>query len=259
VDWSKIAHLESGRIFIVRTEDGSVYRGSLNTTGNGANGPMNIEVIEPGIQKTVLEQSRVIRMDQTSGAFWQRFNGTIISGLTYSKGNQATQYNLGFETKYLRERWSARMDYDSNLASSSGDTTSTRNHLRFDARHLLPRPHYFYGGLVSFLQSSEQGIRVQTIVGAAVGRFLKNTNRTSIAVLGGVAVQRTNYVQSIFPVPRQDVGAAMAGVELKLFRFDRSNVDITARMFPAISDPGRCTSRRTRPTSSSCSENFRGM
>jgi len=239
VDWSKVTHLESGRNFIVRTENGSVYRGTLNTTGNGAKGPMTIEVTEEAGQKAVLEQSRVIRMDQTSDDFWQRFNGTIISGLTYSKGNQATQYSLGLETEYLRERWSARMDFDSNLASSSGATASTRNQLTFDGRHLLPRPHYFYGGLVSFLQSSEQEIRIQTLAGGGVGRFLKNTNRASIAVLGGVALQRTNYVQSIFPVPPQTVSAAMAGVELKLFRFDRSNVNIAARMFPAISDPGR--------------------
>jgi hypothetical protein len=239
VDWSKVAHLESGRVFIVRTENGSVYRGTLNTTGNGANGPMHIEVIERAGQKAVLEQSRVIRMDQTSDAFWQRFNGTINSGLTYSKGNQSTQYNLGSETEYLRERWSAQMDFDSNLASSSGTTVSTRNQLSLAGRHLLPRPHYFYGGLVSFLQSSEQGIRLQTLVGAGVGRFLKNTDRASIAVMGGVAGQRTAYDQSIFPVPSQDVSAAMAGVELKLFRFDKTNVNIAARVFPAISDPGR--------------------
>jgi hypothetical protein len=35
------------------------------------------------------------------------------------------------------------------------------------------------------------------------------------------------------------VSAAMAGVELKLFRFDRANVNIAARVFPAISDAGR--------------------
>src|SRR4029450_2567886 len=119
-------------------------------------------------------QSHVIRMDPTSEEFWLRFNGTISSGLTYSKGNQATQYNFSSETEYLRERWSAQVDYNSNLASSSGDTVSTRNQLRLYSRHLLPRPHYFYGGVLSFLQSSEQGIRVQTSLGGGIGRFFKN-------------------------------------------------------------------------------------
>ena len=31
VDWSSVAHVESGQLFLVRTADGSVYRGTLAT------------------------------------------------------------------------------------------------------------------------------------------------------------------------------------------------------------------------------------
>ena len=239
VNWTEVAQLKSGQIFIVKTEDGSLYRGTLSTTVNGANGPMNIEVIEGTNQKVSLEQSRVIGIDRTSDAFWQRFNGTISSGINYSKGNQATQYNLSSETEYMRERWSARANFYSDLASSHGAPTSTRNQLSLTGRHLLPRPHYFYKGLVSFLHSSEQGIQLQRLVGGGIGRFLKDTNRVSIAVSGGVAWQRTNYDQSVFSLPAQDVGAALAGIELKLFRFDQTNVNIETGVFPSFSDPGR--------------------
>jgi hypothetical protein len=40
--------------------------------------------------------------------------------------------------------------------------------------------------IADFLQSSVQGISLQTSLGGGVGRYLKNTNRTSISVLGGV-------------------------------------------------------------------------
>ena len=106
-------------------------------------------------------------------------------------------------------------------------------------RRLLPRPHYFYKGLVSFLHSSEQGIQLQRLVGGGIGRFLKDTDRLSIAVSGGVAWQRTNYDQSVFSLPAQDVGAALAGIELKLFRFDKTNVNIETGALPSFSDPGR--------------------
>ena len=61
----------------------------------------------------------------------------------------------------------------------------------------------------------------------------------SIAVSGGVAWQRTNYDQSVFSLPAQDVGAALAGIELKLFRFDRTNVNIETAVLPSFSNPGR--------------------
>ena len=49
VDWSKVARLESKQLFIVKAEDGSVYRGTLNTAETPAGDPMKVQVREtPG-------------------------------------------------------------------------------------------------------------------------------------------------------------------------------------------------------------------
>jgi hypothetical protein len=69
---------------------------------------------------------------------------------------------------------------------------------------------------------------------------LKNTNRTSIAVLGGLAWQGTHYKQSTaIPQGTQNIAAALIGAELKVFRFKKTNLDVTATLIPALSDPGR--------------------
>src|SRR6201984_2839717 len=47
VEWSKVAHLESNQLFIVKTEDGSGYTGSLNTADTPVGQPVKIEVFEP--------------------------------------------------------------------------------------------------------------------------------------------------------------------------------------------------------------------
>src|SRR5277367_3224590 len=44
VQWSKVAHLESKQLFIVKTEDGSVYTGTLNTTDTPGGRPMEIAI-----------------------------------------------------------------------------------------------------------------------------------------------------------------------------------------------------------------------
>ena len=125
-------------------------------------------------------------MAQTSDKFWQRFNGDVNFGTTYSKGNETVQYTLSSDVEYLRQRWSASTAFSSNLSSSSGVTASTRNEITPMARHLLPWNNWFYGGLGDFLQSSVQGIQLQTSVGVGVGRYLKNTNRATIAVWGAL-------------------------------------------------------------------------
>jgi hypothetical protein len=239
VQWSKVAHLESKQLFIVKTEDGSVYTGTLNTPATPAGQPVKIQVIESPEKEVELDTPKIVGMSETSEKFWQRFNGQLNFGVIYSKGNQSTQYSLGSQAEYLRERWSAAATLSSNLSSSSGTSASTRNLLDLSGSHLLPWNNYFYSGLGSFLQSSAQGITLQTTIGAGIGRYLKNTNQSKISLLGGLAWQGTNYQPSIVPVGNQNLAAAVIALDLNLFRFNKTNLNVTATLFPALSEPGR--------------------
>lgn len=239
VQWSKVAHLESNQLFIVKTEDGSVYTGRLNTSEIPAGQPVKIEIVETPEKGVVLNSPQIVGMSETSENFWQRFNGQLNFGVIYSKGNESTQYNFGSQVEYLRERWSAQATFNSNLSASSGTSASTRNSLDLSGSHLLPWNNYFYSGLGSFLQSSAQGITLQTTIGGGLGRYLKNTNQTKISVLGGVAWQGTNYQPSIVPVGNQNLAAAVVSTNINLFRFSKTNLSITATLLPALSEPGR--------------------
>jgi len=239
LDWSKVARLESTQLFVVLSQDGSSYEGTLATAEVGPSLPMKIRVGQGEGPEVQMEGSEIVRMTETSEKFLQRFSGAINLGLIYSKGNNATQYTLGTEVQYLRERWAVETMFSSDLSSNSGSTTSTRNQLTLRSYHLLPWENYFYGGQGSFLQSSTQGINLQTTVGGGIGHFFKNTNRTSISVLGGLGWESTDYKQSAAVVGRQNVAAALLSAEIKLFKFKKTNLNLTASLLPALSDPGR--------------------
>lgn len=239
VQWSKVARLQSNQLFIVKTEDGSVYTGTLNTPETPVGQPVKIQIVETPEKEVVLNRPQIVGMSETSEKFWQRFNGQLNFGVIYSKGNQSTQYNFGSQAGYLRERWSAQASFSSTLSSSSGASASTRNSLDLSSSRLLPWNNYFYSGLSSFLQSSAQGITLQTTIGGGLGRYLKNTNQTKISVLGGVAWQGTSYQPSIVPVGNQNLAAAVVSTNVNLFRFSKTNLSVTATLLPALSEPGR--------------------
>jgi hypothetical protein len=239
VDWSKVARLESTQLFIVKTQDGSMYTGGLATPESAADRPVRIQVVETPEEEVMVDSTQVVQMVQTSENFWQRFSGEISLGVIYSKGNQSTQYNLGSETAYLRERWNAKANLSSTLSSSTGTTASTRNALGLSAQRLLPWNNWFYSGLGTLLQSSEQGINLQSTIGGGIGRYFKNTNRATISVLGGVAWLETNYKPSIVPLGKQNVASALIAADIRLFKFDRTNLSATATVLPALSEPGR--------------------
>lgn len=239
VDWLKVVRLESTQLFVVLTQDGSSYEGTLSTIELPAAQPMKIRIGQAPEDRSEIERSQIVKVSQTSEKFYRRFNGSINLGITYSKGNSATQYNFGTEAQYLRERWSAEATYNSNLSSSTGATTSTRNQFNLDGYHFLRWDNYFYGGQGGFMQSSVQGIKLQTTIGGGIGHFFKNTNRTSIALLAGFGWQSTDYEQSATPQERQNVGAALFAGQVKFFKFSKSNFEVKANLLPALSDPGR--------------------
>src|SRR5271155_4018291 len=59
VEWSSVARLESKQLFLVKTEDGSVYTGTLNTTDTPSGRPMEITVVE-AVKSKVIDSSHVV-------------------------------------------------------------------------------------------------------------------------------------------------------------------------------------------------------
>jgi hypothetical protein len=141
--------------------------------------------------------------------------------------------------EYLRERWGAAAAFNSNLSSSSGANTSTRNQLDFTGNHLMPWKNYFYGGIASFLQSSVQDIHLQSTVGGGIGRYFKNTNRARVSVLGGVAWQSARYNHDTVAIGIQQTAAGLLATDIKFFFFKKTNLSLRSYLVPSFSEDGR--------------------
>jgi hypothetical protein len=239
VEWIKVDHVESKQLFIVKTQDGIVYTGTLSTPGSSGERPAKIQILEPSDTRVEIEKSQIIKMDETSNTIWQRFNGDIGLGVIYSKGNQSTQYNFSSSLNYPRERWSASAAYNSTLSSSTGRSPATRNELNLSVDRLLRWNNWYYTGLADFLQSSEQGIQLQSSIGGGIGRYLVNDNRSTISLFGGLVWQRINYQQMIVASMTQNAASALIGSEVRLFRFNKTNLSISATLLPALTESNR--------------------
>jgi hypothetical protein len=239
VQWSQVAHLESNRLFLVQTERGLVYTGKLSTTGISDDPPVKIQLAEAPGKEVVVPEGKIIKLSQTSEGFWHRFDGAVNTGLLFSKGNESVQYNVSSQVEYNRERWSAQVAFNSSFASNSGAPITTRNQTDLSTMRLLRWNNWFYAGSASFLQSSVQEISLQTTLGAGVGRFIKNTNRASIYVLGGLGWQNADYSQSAADQNAQNLAVGFVTTGIKVFKFKKTNLDISASLIPSISGPGR--------------------
>jgi hypothetical protein len=240
IDWFKVDHLESKQLFVVKTQNGDVYSGTLSMPKSEGERPVSIiEVADPVGITVELPRTQVTKMDEGFPRFWQRFNGSVGLGAIYNKGNQSTQYSLSTDVDYPRERWAASTSYNSTLSSSQGTSPSSRNQIDASAYRLMPWNNWYYKGATDFLQSSEQGIDLQSTFAGGIGRYLKNTNHLAITLTGGFAYQRITYGQNVLMAAPENVTSAWISGQAKLYQFDRTSLVVSASLLPALSDPGR--------------------
>lgn len=239
VQWSRVARIESRQLFLLQTQDGAMHSGTLSTAAPEAGKPVTIQIVEPPDVHVPIERSQIVVLQETDEKFLNRLTGDVNFGLVFSKGNDTTQFTLGSNVEYVRERWGAELTYDSNLSASTGASTSTRNQIAGKIWRRLPWKNYYYAGLAGFLQSSVQGIDRQVSLGAGIGYFIKNTDRARISVLGGFAWQNTQYRPTIMAASDERVYGALFSSSVRLYFFKRTNLDVMAYVVPAISDPGR--------------------
>ena len=193
ISWSKVARLESKQLFIVQTENGRTYTGTLNTVKGTGDQPLRIEVADARLgREAVVEQPEIVNLDQFGDSVWRNFHGNLSAGYIYAKSNDTTQFNLSSDFTYRRERTTVQLNYNSAL-SDSPNASSTRNQVDLNGKRLLRWDNWFYEGAGSYLQNSAQGIDAQVFLGGGFGRYFKNTNSTRISLLGGIGMQNTQY------------------------------------------------------------------
>lgn len=238
ISWLKVARVESTQLFLIHTQDGSVFSGTLGTAESPAKAVI-IQITDEVKGTVPIERSELTNLGQTSESFLQRLSGNINLGATYSKGNSTTQYNLGSGLSYKAERWITNAAFNSNLSSSTGAQVSHRHQFDASIYRLMKRNNYFYSAFGGFLQSSVQGIDLQTDLGAGIGHYFFNSNRFRFSVIGGLLGQTTSYVPALVPVSRQNVFAGAVRSELDMFVFKKTNLAVISMVVPALSDRGR--------------------
>ncbi len=239
VQWSEVDRLESNQVFLVKTETGAVYTGRLLPASVSGDRAVKIEIATVPESAVEVPRSQIVKLNQSAESFPRRFNGAINTGILYSKGNQSTQFNLSSQVEYLRERWSSQASFDSSFAASRGDNVSTRNQVNLSGMRLLPWNKWFYSGSGTFLQSSVQGIDLQTTLGGGIGHYLRNSNRATVYVLGGIAWQNARYGSVPPGQGAQNTAAALVASEVKVFRFKKTNLGLSAAILPDLSGPER--------------------
>jgi hypothetical protein len=233
IEWDDIRYIASPTSFNVDLATGERTFGSL---GRGDARTVDI-IATTGTTRTERPSlDDIVRLVPLGANLWQRLDGSISAGFNFTEANSQTQWTFDTTVSYRGRRWLSQLSADSLLTTNDDTDRQTRNNLSVQSQRYI-RPRWSTIGFLQFQQNEELSLDLRALVGAGVARTVAQSNRTTAALIGGIAFTTEQYVGD----EDERIAEAVAAVSWEWFTFDgrSTNLSTSAHTFYALNGDSR--------------------
>lgn len=221
IEWRRITGLTSKFEYYVELIGGDRHYGTLEPPDK----PLHIKIV--GSTETIeVKLSDVVLLSPVEHGFWQRLDGSVSFGLTYTQANEALQYNASLTTHYR-----SRKNFGSLNASSifntqqGGDSTKQSNVQLLLAQVGKGKWGPFEVGQLG--SNPDQGYDVRTILGGGMSRFPIESSRDLLSLSLGMVYNHEEVTNSN---ETNDTAEFLAGMSFRHYKRDSHSPAITTSL-----------------------------
>jgi len=232
IEWPAVRSVTSKFEFAIERLDGTKYHGVIATSDDGSD-----LVIQSEGGSVRIPMAEVERISRFSPRFWDRINGGLSIGFSYSKSSAIQVSNVNFNANYRSTAIESSLAFSSNTTKDSSGSTTDRQ-LLSGAVQFLRQSRNFWGLLASLERDQSLGIDARLTAGAGIGRrFLQTSFSELTGVVGLVGTEEWIVDKS---EPRASV-EAVAGGSWQVFRFiePKTRLNLSLYVFPSLTESGR--------------------
>ncbi len=235
IEWDDVLTVQSQAQFRVELEDGTLHYGALEP---GAADRL-VRVVQDGFA-VELELAQIVRIVPIEATFWKRVDGSLDAGLNYTQSSDVSTYSFDAGTSYRTRKFLHQTSLDVTSVRQESGTTTTAD-LTFYSQRLY-RNRWFTFSLGSLQRDDELGVDLRVLAGGGGGRYLVQTNRNELQVVGGAVV---NQEQVAGRSSNETNAELLAGLAYSLFRYDypETSLDVALLVFPSATESGRVRSQ----------------
>jgi hypothetical protein len=232
LEWDKLVSVvATARNVEVVTNDGRRFLGSL-----GVAPPRSIAVT--GLAETaILTMPEVTIIRPIGTSFWNKLDGAVDAGFSYSRSSGVAQLNLNSDTVY--RKFASQMRLTAALTVTEKDDEEGRDDRGSVEMSYLRYPwrEWFVVGAGRFETNESLGLELRSQIGVATGPRLINSNRAQLSFGGGIVFNDEAGVD----VERVQNVEALVLLETSFFTYDRpkTNLDVSLQYYPSLSNTGR--------------------
>jgi hypothetical protein len=239
IEWDNIVHISSPRLFEVETTDGRRLLGTVAMAGERM---LSIKDVDG---TTSLRIPEITRVTPIGASFWSRLEGSLDAGFSYTRSSGIAQVNLNGDVVFRRPESVVRLSGSATITAQEVDEgdeadqddgkddrgATELSYARFRGRH------WFVIGAARFETNESLGLVLRSQGGGALGRRLKNTNKSQIEVAGGLA---GNDEQAVDAESTQNL-EGMILFHSSYYSYDgpKTQVDLTFQYYPSLTNWGR--------------------
>ena len=230
VEWDKVVGLVSPNFFEVETRDGARYYGSFESDAPGTLG-----VALEGTT-TPLDILTVVRIRRIKESFWDRLDGSVNLGASYTRSSEIGQGSLSVDVGTRRPKFEVSLTFDTTVTVQPDQPDQSRTAGQAAYNKLL-RNRWYIPGSVRFERNTDLGLDLRTSVAGGLGRYLVQSNRSLFGAGAGLVVNNENPVEGD---STQNI-EAFFGVSYEYFTYDtpKTNFDTAFVLYPSLNVGGR--------------------
>jgi hypothetical protein len=241
IKWNAIVRIESDKWLQIELSDGTRFFGTLPATADGMDRIIAVQTLKQ--ERLPISMDAVVRAEQIrpDESLWEQFDGYGKFGINYTKASDVLNNNISFGGSLRTLNYQTSLTFDSVL-TSKGDGVDTRR-ANLTGSYIWLRPNrWFWAGGLAAEQNDELGIDLRLTGSGGAGRFLMQSQRTEMYLIGGLAVTQ-EFTRS------DDAGNSNDGSNLEaLINFNwtffklyspKSRVSFRAILRPGITDTSR--------------------
>jgi len=233
IEWEDVDSLNSVYQFRIEDGRGDKFFGAIFLQKDGT-----LEVIHSGSTDTV-RQEDVVAITPLEAGFWQRIDGSVSIGFSYTKANSLAQLTSDLNVRYRTPLRLVILDASNIATSQEGKETTTREDLSLTYNRLF-ESRWFATVSGGMQRNDELGLDLRVMLAPGAGLDLIQTNHNTMTATAGLSANREWSANS-------DGGynlEAFVGIEHSAFRYDYPKTDITldATVYPSLTTSGRVRS-----------------
>lgn len=229
IDFDDVVSISTSALCVIHLTNRTQLTGRLKPLSPG-----NALVIHKDGLQSELAIKDIIRLEEIDEKFWSRFKGALDVGFNLTKTNNNRQLTYAGNLKYSSDKLNSTFDFNVLYSERDNSERIERKTGSLSGQRYLKQ--WYVSAEVSYLQSTEQGIKNRVTPAAGVGRLLIVSDKLYWIVGTGLTYNIEDFFDS--QLNKQSTELQLI-TQFDMFNFE--NISFTTKVvgYPSLSERGR--------------------